>query len=535
MSFKTNDYEQISIEDSFNNLTPREQKALENSWARSFAEDIFPYIDEEPYKVLYSDRPCRSHTPVNVIIGSMIIKEAFQDSDDELVENLMLDIRYQYALHTTSFDEQPLSDKSMSRFRKRCYEYEQETGIDLIHDTMTQLADRIAKFMDITPDIKRMDSLMIEANIRKLSRMELLYVCISKLCIYLREKANVALPVALLHYTEKNDFNKVIYHNRSEESDSKLLTLLKDADTLLDLCGSRYTEVVEYQLFVRCINEQTINEGGTRRLKTKEDGMPSDIMQNPSDPNATFREKAGKEHRGYAANVVEHVGPNGSVIGDFQFEKNTYSDSQFGKDYIARQDADAPATVVIADGAYSGEENTALAAGKNIKLVTTDLLGKDADPIASDFDIDTKNNSVTSCPAHYAPLKTSYNSKLGCINATFSRDCCAGCPNKDKCHAKIHKRVANVRISIKAVSRAKTRAYMETEEFKNYARIRNGVETIPSILRNKYNVDKMPRGEIRGRLYFAFKIGAINFKKLLAFRKGKGHYAPNPLLATASC
>ena len=58
------------------------------------------------------------------IVGALIIKELFALSDDEIVENLMLDIHYQYALHTTSYEEQPLSDKSLSRFRKRCYEYE---------------------------------------------------------------------------------------------------------------------------------------------------------------------------------------------------------------------------------------------------------------------------------------------------------------------------------------------------------------------------------------------------------------------------
>ena len=49
MSFRLNDCEQLSIDDSFNNLTERERKALENSWAKSFAEDIFPYIDEKVY------------------------------------------------------------------------------------------------------------------------------------------------------------------------------------------------------------------------------------------------------------------------------------------------------------------------------------------------------------------------------------------------------------------------------------------------------------------------------------------------------
>lgn len=41
-------------------------------------------------------------------IGALIIKEIFGISDDEPVENLMLDPRYQYALHAKSWEEQPL-------------------------------------------------------------------------------------------------------------------------------------------------------------------------------------------------------------------------------------------------------------------------------------------------------------------------------------------------------------------------------------------------------------------------------------------
>ena len=105
MSFRANDCQQLSFLDSFSGLTAREQKALENSWAKVFAEEIFPEIDEQRFSVLYSNKASRPNTPVNVIIGALIIKELFDLSDDEMVENLMLDPRYQYALHTTSFTE----------------------------------------------------------------------------------------------------------------------------------------------------------------------------------------------------------------------------------------------------------------------------------------------------------------------------------------------------------------------------------------------------------------------------------------------
>lgn len=167
MAFRENEAQQISLFDQERWLTEREKKVLEKSWAKVFADEIFPAIDESRFRVLYSEKASRPNTPVNIIVGALIIKEMFDLSDDEMVENLMLDIHFQYALHTTSFEEQPLSDKTLSRFRKRCYEYEKETGTDLFHDCICDLNNKIAKMMGINSHIKRRDSLMIEANIKK--------------------------------------------------------------------------------------------------------------------------------------------------------------------------------------------------------------------------------------------------------------------------------------------------------------------------------------------------------------------------------
>ena len=99
MSFEVNSSQQISFNDSVFSLTAREKKALDNSWAKIFADEIFPNIDEERFSVLYSSKASRPNAPVNVIIGALIIKELFDYSDDEIVENLMLDLHLQYALH----------------------------------------------------------------------------------------------------------------------------------------------------------------------------------------------------------------------------------------------------------------------------------------------------------------------------------------------------------------------------------------------------------------------------------------------------
>ena len=536
MSFRKNDSQQLSLFDAFHSLTPREQRVLEHSWAKVFADEVFPAIDEDRFSVLYSKKASRPNTPVNVIIGALILKELFDLSDDEVVENVILDPRYQYALHTTSFDEQPISDKTLTRFRQRCYDYERLQNIDLFHDCVTDLAAKSAKLMNIDGRIRRVDSLMIEANIRKLSRMELIYRCISKMVIYLHENSHDELITGLEHYYDPNDFNKVIYHCHSAETDDRLKQLLIDADTLIASCGDQFGNATEYQLLVRCLSEQTISENGKRRMKTKEDGeMGSNILQNPSDPEATYREKAGKKHRGYVGNVEESVGENGSIVTDYQYETNNTSDSSMLKDMLEKTDVQAESTVIVADGAYAGEANTELAKSKNIRLITTDLPGKDTPEILTQFELNEDETRVVKCPAGYTPLTSNYIRQTGTCTASFDRNQCANCPHQKDCHAKIFKKVAKIRVTGKQIRRANIQREMQSEEHKLYARIRNGVETIPSILKNVYNVNRMhARGKIRGKFFFGSKIAALNFRKLLGYRRGLGHYAPNPLL-TATC
>jgi hypothetical protein len=533
MSFRKNSSQQMSIFDTTFSLTEREKKALERSWAKIFAEDVFPQIDEERFSVLYSDKASRPNTPINVIVGALVLKELFGISDDEIVDNLMLDPRYQLALHTTSYQEQPLSDKSLSRFRVRCYNYEETYGIDLYHGFVTNLAEASAKMMSIDKRIRRMDSLMVEANIRKLSRMELLYTCISKLVTYLHKNGHDDLIGHMAHYYDPNDFNKVIYHCSDVDVEERFKVLLKDADTLLERCDGSFDEVTEYQLFVRCLSEQTIVENNTRRLRTKEDkSMDSALMQSPVDPDATFRTKAGKQHRGYTANVEESVGANGSIITDYQFDSNNKSDSEFLKEHLEHIGHQDEETTIVADGAYSGDENVNAAADQNIKLVTTDLLGKDVDPIMGAFQFSEDGTKVLQCPAGNVPKTNWYNKQSGQVNVSFPRECCAGCPYQQNCHPKIFKRVSKLTVSNKMKNRAIIQRRMQTDEFKMLARLRNGVETVPSLLKNQFNVNKMRvHGLIRCKFNFGSKIAALNFRKLFRFRMGSGHYAPNPVLA----
>ena len=487
MSFVLNGYQQISLFDSLGFLSERKQKILEKSWAKPFSDIIFTNIDEMIFAPLYSDkRNSRPNAPVNVIVGALILKELNGLTDDEIIEECEFDFRYQYALHTTSYENQPLSDRTFSRFRERNAAYELTTGKDLIHECIVTLSEDIRKYMDISPAIKRMDSLMIESNIRKMGRLELLYTCLANLVHEIAKDGRSDLLKGLDSYKNPDNRNQVIYHDSKTPQDIKIQKIIDDAAGLLPKCKEDYEATTDYQLLERAINEQTKNDNGKRILKTKEDAMPSDILQNPSDPDATYRFKAGKSHKGYSANVVEAVDAKGSVVTDYQYDVNTRSDASFVKEYIEN-------TAKSEESAYASEGNTKLASEKNIRLMTTGLLGRKPREILGKFQINGPGTQIT------------------------------GCPYQAQCNPIVKERTAAVIIPLKS-----RRRILESSEIWNDAtrawigRIRNGVETVPSVIRNKYLVDQMPvRGKLRTKQFFGFKVAALNISKLIRYTKGK--------------
>lgn len=501
-SFNPSNNQQLSLWDSYELLTEREKKFLEKSWAKVFSEKIFPKIDEAPYAVLYSDVASRPNTPVNVIIGCLLLKEYLGISDDDILNALMFDIRYQYALHTTSFIEQPLSDRTLGRFRERCMTYEDQTGIDLLHDTITGLAEETAALMKADRSLKRMDSMMVESNIKKMGRLELLYTCVANLAEAVRKKTG-SITEEFAHYTRKEDRNLVLYHNKSEETTDKITAVLRDGAALLEWCGSDYEGTKEYQLLTRALEEQAImQEDGTWRLRKKGEGMRADCLQNPADPDATYREKAGKQHRGYTANIIEERGTGGSVITDYQYEQNTHSDSAFAKETIELLGEQEEPVTITSDGAFSGEGIEKAAQSHNIEMIHTNLTGKEAPDLHADFEFNEEGSRVVSCANGQTPKSCSYNPKTGRCTVSFYKTQCEGCPYAQNCKREIKKRTVRVMISQKSKHRAELQRKRKSDEFKASTHFRNGVETVPSFLRRLFGVDHMPvRGKLRTKFF----------------------------------
>ena len=95
-----------------------------------------------------------------------------------------------------------------------------------------------------------------------------------------------------------------IYRSRDKDLNTKIKRVLKDGVRLYSIYRKdkeiRRTE--EFKLLARMLKEQTHKHG----IKVSKEIAP-DSLQNPTDPDATYRRKGKKKHIGYTANLRREV------------------------------------------------------------------------------------------------------------------------------------------------------------------------------------------------------------------------------------
>lgn len=240
MSFKRNEFQQINLFDSAYSISERNKSFLKKTWAFGFSEKVFQAINEQRFSVLYSDNPAsRPNTLVNAVIGALLIKEFLGLTEEELLESILFDVRFQYAIHTTSFLEQPFSDCTFSRFRERVLSYEQETGIDLLKEEIYALSDIFWGYFDSSPSVKRMDSIMIASACKVMSRLELFYTCVANAVKALHRLGCEDYLASMSSYLEESYKNEVIYRCKPEQAKEKLQQTAEDGARIVSLLSDK--------------------------------------------------------------------------------------------------------------------------------------------------------------------------------------------------------------------------------------------------------------------------------------------------------
>lgn len=525
--------EQLPLINSLDQLPKWKRELLENGWSKDFREKVFPYINERNFAVVYSkNQASRPNSPVNVLVGLLIIKEIIGLTDEELIGALLFDTRFQYALNTMDWGKQPVSINTLTNFRNRLTDYLEATGIDLLKNEVEAMAQRIAGYLNIDQKLLRMDSLMISSSCKKLSRIELIYSVNHCMVKTLAKLAPEAIPESCQGYLEKKHKNAIIYRTRDEEADSKLDMLLSQTEELYSAAssaGGKVTASKGFSLLSRFIKEQTNPTEAGRLVPKPGPEIRAQSLQNPTDPDATYRFKHGN-NIGYVGNVLNAYNGKNQVITNYDLEPNSYSDQKFSEENInvltpnsIPDKTKAEKINLNVDGAYYSDELAQQAALRNINLIPGELTGAKPNPEKIGYDqfkVDEENHQVNACPAGQKPDETHYDVKGKSYTVKMAQDKCNACRFKKACPMKPQKKANVIRFSEKRYRNDQLRTMMGTEEYRKLANARAGVEGIPSVLRRRYRVDEMPiRGLVRAKIWFGFKIAAMNFTCLVKGRR----------------
>lgn len=520
--------QQISIEDRFMNLPVSIVENLQKSWAEQFYQNIFLSIDEDPFAVLYSREYSRPNKPVNILVSLLILKELHGLTDDELMGALYFDYRYQYALGISDFESETLSINTITNFRQRLVAYEAKHKIDLLKQATDTISNQLANVIELDRSMARMDSFMMSSSCKKLTRLELVYKVVEAMVKALHKLNASFVPATFNEYLEEKTQNEVLYHTKNAEAGSKLDKQFTQATELYRYVNRHpeWHKLSEYQRLARLLNDQCLETEEGDLIPIEATKLSSDSLQNPTDPDATYRTKGGEGYVGYSVNLVE-VRDQEKKIGlilSHEIEKNIHSDAKFGQSFVEHDPLAEDIHSLSADGAYYRQETIQAAKNKGIEINLSNMVGRkvNKDTLPVNQFVINEQSMIMRCPAGYEPVHAKHDSKKNIYTAKFDKGACDLCLFREQCPMSEQKKYNTVRFTQLKLQSDTFRSSMNSERHKELSRFRAGVEGVVSALRRGFLVDHLPvRGFLHSKLWLHTKIVAYNFKMVTKYQASR--------------
>ena len=330
-----------------------------NAWHNMFYRLYTCKVDEELFKCLFpegkkSGRPTAS---IRVLVCMSWLKEGFGCSDEELFEKIEFDLLVRKSLGIEHISDAAPSLDTYYLFRRRICDYYEKTGVDLMQKCFEQVTGNLVGQLKISGKCIRMDSKLIGSNIARQSRYELIHATLVK---YLKTNTLDRLPKELREQADaylKEDGSKTVYRSDSDTLQSRLQAI---GDFIHSILRQFTDESPLYALLSRVFSEQyLVGEDGKVTLRDKKT-VSANSVQNPNDPEASYRDKHDQKVQGYVSNFTETVEEDKpSIITSVQVETATFADCHFVEEAVENSERVTKSTVedLYADGAYQSPEN----------------------------------------------------------------------------------------------------------------------------------------------------------------------------------
>jgi len=497
-------------------LSHKLEKGLTEGWSGLFYKLVFCKIDESKFAKMYSDKG-RPNFPVNILICLDILKMLFKLTDEQLIQRFHYDLQFMNALGIQEINEITLGTRTLYDFRKRLGNFIADGNGYAIIEIFILLTNNFIEKANIKTDIQRIDSTMIQSNMKELSRTQLMFDVMSRFVNSLKPQDKKKVPKGTLSLIENKNIKDLIDEIPDKE---KRLTKLATEMYRIILIFQNTDKVQNqnYQYLHRVFQEQ-VNIIDDKQLVIKESkDIASNSLQNPTDEDATFRRKGNKNYKGFAVNIIETANPDNQVqmITNASIAPNIQSDKNFLLEDIPELKFRTDLNCLIADSGYHSPETMKLTQQLDIELVITNSLGgTESITDVSEFII-KKEKGIILCPLGNKPIKTKYLPKNDTYVAWFEKSTCNTCSRREQCLIKEQKKNMTIRFTKKRYDNDKLRKEQKTSEYKNKAKLRPAIEGTISALKRGYGLNQMKVRKLEKLEYNTLlKIIAYNFNQLI--------------------
>ncbi len=524
------DHKQQHLFDPWAYLSPKRRRMLEEGWPGLFREHMLGDLPVDLLKPFFTEAVGRPTKELHTLLGVMLFQQTMDLNDVEAIDQLAYNIQWHYALDITEESDEAkyVSEKTLWSTRQLMA----ENGIDGV--MFEKLTDKLAKVFGVDPANQRIDSVHIRSNMRRLGRIAIFSRTIAKFLANLKRHHRELFDTINADIIDRYSGGKTLAAFSLVKPTESEKTLTQVSADLFDLVErfkgqSAVSSMHSYKLMQRVLSDQcrveTDEAGGPKVTIKKPAEIPSDSLQNPSDPDATY---SGHKGQGYQVQIMETF----SHSEDEQEKEQTLNlITHVEVQPACESDANAlvPAIAdtrirgvgpdqLVADTLYGSDTNHQTAQVADVELIAPTQKGNESKPLTA-FTFNDQGY-VVSCPAGHAPERVKHKKKTDRYSAAFDPKLCQGCLHSDHCPVKPGKKMNYLRYSGKQYRLSVRRQAEQSEAFIGTYRWRAGVEATMSEYDRLTGVKKL-RVRSMPAVRFCAKMKATGLNLLRAARVRK--------------
>jgi len=449
--------------------------------------------------------------------GAIFLKEFFNLTIAQTVERYLTDAAWQYALNVNPIDAS-LSHATVERYMKLFAENK------LADEIFHRVTSALIEALELDVSRQRLDSTHVFSDMATFGRTKLMGVAIQRFLRQVKRHHRAwyeGLPEALrVRYAPSQgrlfgDFKGPRGELRQTVAEDLLFLVNRFGDEPGVRDGS------SYKAMARVLEEQCEVIEGKVEVKGKTGGA---VMQNPSEPDATYDGHKGPGHQAQIAETCSEQNDVQLIMG-VESEPAHASDQGAVVPMLDQLEAHArKPEVLYTDGGYGSDENVVNAEKRGVDLQspTSGMSPQEEGTLTvDDFVIDETREIVERCANGCEPTSSEYDAGKGETTTVMASSDCGACEDRSECPVKEVRGQFVLRHTPAQRRLAARRAEQATDAFREHYAVRSGGESVNSGLKRRTGMGRVrTRGSPRVRLAVMLRCAGWNlFRALAAFKK----------------